>query len=58
MSKRDYRRKGAQRTGGDVGGCIAGFGYMLVVHPLRWVWSKLRGKPAPDYPDFIRKEMN
>lgn len=53
MSKRDYRRKGAQRTGGDVGGCIAGFGYMLVVHPLRWVWSKLRGKPAPEYPKWI-----
>jgi len=56
MSKRPYRQ-GYYRQGQEAGGCLRGFVYMLVIHPAKWIYAKLRGKPAPEYPDWIQKDM-
>ena len=58
MSKRDYRRKGAQRTGGEVGGCLHVVGYMVLIHPVRWMIARVRGKPAPSIPEYIQRELD
>jgi hypothetical protein len=54
-SRRSYS---ARRQGESVGTLIHVMVYLLVVHPLRWVLAKVRGKPAPGMPRYIQKLMN
>lgn len=47
--------RSARQQGESIGGCLHVLVYLLLIHPLRWLWSRLRGKPTPSIPRYIAR---